>query len=138
MWSFVLLQAFHKNERGKLMEYTSLTKSFEFSRAYRRGKAFVHPWLVTYVFKRKSGGLRIGVTASKKTGNAVARNRARRVVKAAIQRCFLQNVAETGFSGVSYDIVFVVRGATALKKSYEIKAVMKNHLIEAGVLQNGK
>lgn len=50
------------------MRYTSLTRNNEFTRAYRRGKSFVHPFLVTYVFPRRSGKVRVGITSSKKIG----------------------------------------------------------------------
>ena len=113
------------------MKHTSLKKNSEFSRIYKKGKSRVHPFLVTYVYKRRDDTLRVGITASKKTGNAVLRNRARRVIKAALANCGLQ-----GNEGVS--IVFVARGATALKKSYEIENVMKNHLKELGVLAYDK
>ena len=63
------------------MPQPALKRNGEFSRAYAKGKAFVHPFVVLYVFKRrrKEGGMRIGITTSKKIGGAVQRNRARRI-----------------------------------------------------------
>lgn len=113
------------------MRYTSLTKNYEFSRVYRRGASFVHPFLVTYVLKKKKGTLKVGITSSKKTGGAVARNRARRIVRAAMVSCALPEESK-------YDIVFVTRTATAFQKSYDIEKVMSAHLKQAGVLPNDK
>ena len=66
------------------MRYHPLTRNNEFARAYTRGKSFVHPHVVLYVNKNRLGRTRVGITASKKIGNAVTRNRARRVLRAAL------------------------------------------------------
>ena len=66
------------------MRYRPITRNKEFARAYARGKAFVHPKLVLYVMKNRLGHTRVGITATKKIGNAVHRNRARRVIRAAL------------------------------------------------------
>lgn len=108
------------------MRYTSLTRNNEFTRAYRRGKSFVHPFLVTYVFPRRSGKVRVGITSSKKIGGAVQRNRARRVLREAL---WSQLEADAG----PYDIVLVARGATAAQKSYKVAKVLRRHLTAAGV-----
>ena len=67
------------------MRYHPLTRNNEFARAYTRGKSFVHPHVVLYVNKNRLGRTRVGITASKKIGNAVTRNRARRVLRAAVR-----------------------------------------------------
>ena len=56
-----------------------LTENYEFRRVYARGKSAVRPSLVAYCMKRGGAAPRIGITASKKIGNAVKRNRARRL-----------------------------------------------------------
>ena len=61
----------------------TLKEKREFSRAYKRGRSFVSPLLVTYVIKNNSNNLRYGITTGKKIGKAVQRNRARRVIRAA-------------------------------------------------------
>lgn len=81
-----------------------------------------------YVLRNRAGICRIGITTSKKIGNAVERNRARRVIRAAAE--MLPEIT------CGYDIVFVARTRTIRKKSTEISAVMKKQLISAGVLQN--
>ena len=110
------------------MRYRTLTKNKEFTRAYTRGKSFVHPLLVLYVVKTRTGQTRVGITSSKKIGNAVTRNRARRVIRAAMQQLLPQNVG-------SWDLVFVARGKTAQSKSWQLEKVMKKQLEAAGVLQ---
>ena len=64
----------------------SVKKNHEFQRAYKKGRSFVTKEVVIYVFRNKrSKTCRYGITTGKKVGNAVVRNRARRVIKAAWQ-----------------------------------------------------
>ena len=81
------------------MKIPTLKKNKEFYRVYNRGKAYVSPVVVTYVFKRRYGVAKIGITAGKKIGKAVKRNRARRVIMAALRELYprIDN---------RYDIVF--------------------------------
>ena len=65
------------------MRYRTLDKNWQFNRVYGRGKSYVHPHCVLYVAKNRLGYTRIGLTATKKVGHAVQRNRARRVMRAA-------------------------------------------------------
>ena len=84
-----------------------------------------------YVRKNRAGSCRIGITASKKIGNAVQRNRARRVIREAFRQI---NLPLRGH----YDLVFVARTKTVFKKSTEIYDVMLPMLMNAGVIENEK
>ena len=64
------------------MRYRTLDKNWQFNRVYGRGKSYVHPHCVLYVAKNRLGYTRIGLTATKKVGHAVQRNRARRIMRA--------------------------------------------------------
>ena len=105
----------------------AICKNNEFRRAYSKGKNFVGPVVVTYVQKNRLGVTRVGITTSKKIGNAVARSRCRRVIRAAYQP--LSQQVKPG-----YDLVFVARGRTCVVKSTEVHRVMKEQLQKAGVL----
>ena len=61
------------------MRYRTLDKNWQFNRVYGRGKSYVHPHCVLYVAKNRLGYTRIGLTATKKVGHAVQRNRARSI-----------------------------------------------------------
>lgn len=61
-----------------MLHTETLTLNKEFRRAYYRGRAFTTPVVVVYVLKNHKGINRIGLTATKKIGKAVRRNRARR------------------------------------------------------------
>lgn len=111
-----------------MAKLTTLKQNKDFRRLYARGKSFANPALVTYVYKNRAGNCRIGITTSKKIGNAVVRNRARRVIRAAYAGLAPQ------ISG-NWDIVFVARARTYKLKSQDVCAVMRKQLAAAGVLK---
>lgn len=108
-------------------KYAVIKQNYEFRRAYNRGNSFVSPVLVTYCFKKKYGGIRVGITSGKKIGNAVSRNRCRRIIREAFRSLYPDMKGH-------WDIVFVARTATVYKKSTDITVVMRKQLREAGVL----
>ena len=87
------------------MRYRPLRHNSEFGRVYARGKAYVDHALVLYVLKTRAKQTRVGLTATKKVGCAVRRNRARRVMKAAIDEHLDYNIG-------GYNLIFVARAAT--------------------------
>ena len=100
----------------------------DFRRLYTRGRSCVSSVLVTYVMKNKTGNVRVGITTSKKTGNAVERNRSRRIIREAARKVYPQ--INTGL-----DIVFVSRAKTCYNKSTEIEKIMLSHLGQLGALK---
>lgn len=108
------------------MKYRVLNKNRDFTRIYSRGKSYVHPHMVLYVAKNRLGTTRIGLTATKKVGGAVQRNRARRVMRAALQEHLSQNVG-------GYDIILVARGRTPYLKSTQVSRTFSRLLQKAGL-----
>lgn len=109
----------------------TLNENREFKRIYSKGKSFVSPYIVTYILKNKKNNVRIGITTSKKVGNAVVRNRSRRVILAAFRE-ILPDIKN------GYDFVFVARHKTPFVKSYDVLRHMRNHLKKYGVLNEKK
>lgn len=107
--------------------FATLNQNSDFRRVYGRGKSFADPALVTYVRKNRAGLCRIGITTSKKIGNAVERNRSKRVIRAAFDMCKHQMRG-------GWDIVFVARGKTKRLKSTMIAKIMNRQLRQAGVI----
>ncbi len=110
------------------MKLSALNQNTDFRRLYYRGKSSAGKYLVTYAMRGRSGGVRIGISSSKKIGNAVKRNRARRVIRAAYKQL------ESKVCG-RYDIVFVARTATCGAKMQQVLADMERQLAELGVIK---
>lgn len=104
-----------------------LKENYEFRRVYNRGKSFVSPYFVVYVFKNRGKKIRLGITAGKKIGGAVKRNRAKRVITAAF-RAELPRI----LSG--YDFVIVARTRILGIKSTKAAASLERILKTANVL----
>jgi ribonuclease P protein component len=92
-----------------------LNENRMFRRVYARAKSSVTPYFVLYTMKNRAGTNRLGITATKKIGNAVQRNRAKRVIKEA------NRLSEEKFPG-NLDIVIVARTKSVFCKTQTINA----------------
>ena len=113
-----------------LQKYLSLTEYSDVQRAYHRGKSCARPALVVYSNKNRVGVCRVGITTSKKIGNAVERNRSRRVIRAA----FRAVSEEYTFKG-NLDFVFVARSKTKYLKTEKVRLAMVECLREVGAIE---
>jgi ribonuclease P protein component len=57
---------------------TRLSSSLEFDRVYRRGRAYRGELFSIHAFPNRAGTPRLGISVSKRVGNAVTRNAVRR------------------------------------------------------------
>ena len=105
------------------MKSKTLKENKDFRRLYYKGKSRASSCIVTYA--SKSGA--IGITASKKIGCAVERNRAKRVIRAAFSQL------EGRING-SYDFVFVARTKTSKVKMQKVLEQMEQHFKALGVI----
>jgi ribonuclease P protein component len=62
-----------------------LTSSADIKRVWRFGKSYAHPLIVLICHENNQVQPRIGIIAGKAIGNAVQRNRAKRLLRAAAQ-----------------------------------------------------
>ena len=113
-----------------LQKYVSLNQNTDFQRTYYRGKSTARPALVVYAMKNRVGICRVGITTSKKIGNAVERNRSRRIISAAYQSIFTQYALKG-----NYDIIFVARGKTKYLKSTQVEKAMLDCITELGLVE---
>ena len=97
------------------MKTVSIVENSDFKRAYYRenGRSYN----------------RLGITTSKKIGNAVKRNRSRRVLRAAFLN--LENNIKQG-----YDIILVARGKTPYAKSFEVKEELNKLFVKASLIKD--
>ncbi len=109
-------------------KFVPLNENKDFRRIYAKGKSYVSSSVITYVSKNRCKQIRVGITTSKKIGNAVQRNRARRLIRESVR-----HLAEDIKDG--YDFVFVARAKTPFIKCPEVQRSMWKQLKEAGVLK---
>ena len=113
------------------MKIVKLKENRDFRRAYNRGKSYVSPFVVVYVNKNRTNNIRLGITAGKKIGKAVMRNRAKRVITAA----FLSNIPEIR---EGLDFVIVARTHILDVKSTVVADSLHKLLTTAGALKSIK
>ena len=110
-----------------------LKRRADFLRVARAGRRFVAPGLVLQVADRQAGHpagagegseavVGIGFTASKKVGNAVARNRAKRRLRAAVAAVMPSHAA------ANHDYVLIGRRATLQRPHGELLADLRRAL----------
>jgi ribonuclease P protein component len=106
-----------------------IRKRRDFLRAASRGKRAARPGLVLQALAAEQHGLRLGFTVTKKVGNAVVRNRARRRLKEAA-RLVLREAAPPG-----WDLVLIGRDATPARRFALLVEDLRGALRQAGVLR---
>ncbi len=65
----------------KLPKRRILRKNKDFQRVYRYGRSYADRYMVLYVFSAPPLGKKVGFAAGKKLGNAVIRNRVKRLLR---------------------------------------------------------
>jgi ribonuclease P protein component len=95
-------------------------------RVWRSGKSFAHPLLVLIIKSGKDPNSRFAVTAGKAIGNAVKRNRAKRLLRAALQQ-HIQDIPP-GIQGL-----IIARKPLLQANSQQAAAALGSLLREAGL-----
>ena len=109
------------------MKIISIKENSDFKRLYYRGKSVVRKNVVLYYRKNSFSYNRLGITVSPKVGNAVTRNRIRRLLKENYR--LLQGLSE------GYDIVLVARTRAAKADFLSFKKDLESALCESGLLK---
>lgn len=107
--------------------FVTIKENRDFRRLYRQSRSFVAPALVVYFKETRAGFSRLGITAGKKIGKAVQRNRAKRVIRESYRALlprFNKNV----------DMIIVARKKSAFVKSDVVKAELEKLLIKANLI----
>lgn len=116
-----------------MARYPVLKSNTAFRTLYYRGRAQVHPAIITYIRKSRLRDelgrplIRMGITAGKKVGKAVQRNRCRRIIRAAYDQLYPE------LSG-GWDIVIVARARLLSMKSSDLVPILRRQFKEAGLL----
>ncbi len=120
----------------RLLKENRLRKPGEFRRVYEHGKRFEGRFMTVFIVPSKTAFQRLGITASKKAvGNAVKRNRAKRLLREA----FRLNKAELNELDIKFDWVLNARRSLLkvklekpLEEFRQIAAKVKNSELNKG------
>lgn len=104
----------------KMGKIFKITENREFQRIYRKGRYAVSMALVIYMRPNPLNRNRIGITASKKYGKSVKRNRIRRLIRESYR--LMQDKIKPG-----YDFIIVARktGETEIPGLQQISKEMR-------------
>ena len=94
-----------------------------FSKCFRRGNFAACDFVTAYFISNGSPYNRMGISVGKKNGNAVQRNRIKRIIRAAYR------INEDKFP-IGYDIVFAARNNICEKKSDDIEWFINKRLLK--------
>lgn len=105
-----------------------LTRSTDFQRVRRQGRSYAHPLLVLIALPKPEGEVRFGVSAGRRIGNAVQRNRAKRLIRAALLP-YLDEVQP------GWDVVILARAPLVGAGYAETHQALRSLLNRAGLLK---
>ena len=124
------------------MKFYAIRENYLYQKAYRSGKRKFAEHLSVYVLRDKKAGLlkkqhplkitinRIGISASKKVGGAVQRNRAKRVIREAYRKIDKEFGVKTGNL-----IVITPRPTSAACKMCDVYRDLKYCLLSLDLLE---
>jgi len=118
-------------------KFFSIKNDREFRFLFKKGETCVNYAFVCYFRENKRRRNRCGIVTGKKIGNAVTRNRARRIIREAF-RIFDHDLRSC--TEKRYDFIFVARTQTASLKSGKILQLMNKKLmplVVPGLKKNG-
>lgn len=106
-----------------------LTRSPDFKRVRREGKSYAHPLIVLIALESQQSETRVGVAAGRSVGNAVKRNRAKRLIRAAARELHPQ-IAK------GWDVIIIARVPIIQVKMPEVRTALHALLRRAQLLND--
>lgn len=110
-----------------MLKKNILRRKDDFSSIYKRGKSIGERYIVLFYKKNGLSYNRIAFLASKKVGNSVERNRARRLMKENYR--LLKDNIKSG-----HDLIFIARNTINGKKAQEVNKSMVNALFKSKLM----
>ena len=106
-----------------------LRKKEDFTRVYKKGKSTGERYVVVFCLKNGTDHNRIAFLASRKVGNSVRRNRARRLMR--------ESVRQIGDLEQGYDIIFIARNTINDRNCADVKKSIEAALKRLKIRKKG-
>jgi ribonuclease P protein component len=104
-----------------------LTQSGDIKRVRRSGKSYAHPLVILYVLKADLPEMHFGVCAGLAVGNAVKRNRAKRLLRAAMTELIPSTLP-------GFDMLLIARSPLAAANVHQTLEALSYLMQRAGLL----
>lgn len=104
-----------------------LRRSGDVRRVFDEGESWAHPLLVLIVRRNSGDTSRVGVTASRKVGGAVERNRAKRLLREAARHLYPE------YEDQGWDIMLVARPGLVGACTSQVERALASLLGRAGL-----
>lgn len=105
-----------------------LTRSADFERVRQSGKSYPHPLVVLLALPNELATIRIGIAAGRSVGNAVIRNRAKRLLRACL-------VSLMPMMAEGWDVVLLARKPLPAAGYWQALTALEATLKRAGLLK---
>jgi len=106
-----------------------LRRPQDFRNVWNRGHSWVHPLFVLWTAPNDLPRSRVGITASRKVGIAVQRNRARRLLREAARRLYPNLMP-------GWDLVLVARSTLPEAREAQVEVALVAMLRRSGLWQD--
>lgn len=114
-----------------MLRKTVLRQKKDFDNIYKKGRSIGDRYVVLFYKRNRFSYSRTAFLASKKVGNSVKRNRARRLMKEAVRLLDYDLPS-------SYDYIFIARNTIDGKKCQSVMKSINSAIKRAGVLKGEK
>ncbi len=108
----------------------SLRGGLDFQRVWEAGKSWSHPLIILRACPNGMETSRFGFVVGKKIGKAVARNRAKRLIREVV-RHRLENIAQ------GWDLIFIARAGAEQAELKDIEQAVEQVLQKARLGRDG-
>ncbi len=103
-----------------------LRRPEDFRHVWSTGRSWAHPLFILWALPNDGNRIRVGITASRKIGNAVTRNRARRLLREAARHLYGHMVS-------GWDLVLVARTSLVEAQEPQVESALRHVLGLAGL-----
>ena len=114
-----------------MLKNNVLRKEADFDNVYKKGRSVGDKYVVIFYIKNHRDINRTCFLASKKVGNSVTRNRARRLLRESYR--LMKDSLPAG-----YDVIIIARNTIAGRKFQEVDRSLRRAFTRAGLLKEDK